>query len=100
MPSRWRRIVFGAPLATHQSHHQRLPKYIALPVFSSDAISSVAYGTEEILLALALSGVAAGVAVHAVFPISIAIAALLAVVAFSYVQTIHAYPSGGGSYIV
>jgi amino acid transporter len=101
MPSRWRRIVFGAPLATHQSHHQRLPKFLALPVFSSDAISSVAYATEEVLLALTLGGgVAASLALQSVFPISAAIALLLVVVVFSYQQTIHAYPNGGGSYIV
>lgn len=101
MPSPWRRLIFGRPLETHQSHHQRLPKYLALPVFSSDAISSVAYATEEILLALTLSsGVAAGLALKSVFPISAAIAILLAVVVFSYRQTIHAYPNGGGSYIV
>lgn len=101
MPNNWRRLIFGRPLETYQSHHQRLPKYLALPVFSSDAISSVAYATEEILLALTLSsGVAAGIALKAVFPISAAIALLLAIVVFSYRQTIHAYPNGGGSYIV
>ncbi len=101
MPQIWRRLLFGRPLATHQSHHQRLPKYLALPVFSSDAISSVAYATEEILLSLTLtSGVAVGIALQSVFPISAAIAVLLAIVVFSYRQTIYAYPSGGGSYIV
>jgi amino acid transporter len=97
----WRRILFGSPLATHQSHHQKLPKFVALPVFASDAISSVAYATEEILLALTLgTGVAASIALQHVFPISAAIAALLAIVVFSYRQTIFAYPNGGGSYIV
>jgi amino acid transporter len=101
MPALWRRLMFGAPLATHQGHHQKLPKYIALPVFASDAISSVAYATEEILFALTLgTGVAASVALRSVFPISAAVAALLAIVVFSYRQTIHAYPNGGGSYIV
>ncbi len=101
MPNPWRRFLFGRPLATHQSHHQRLPKFLALSVFSSDAISSVAYATEEILLALTLtSGIAASVALQSVFPISAAIAILLAIVVFSYRQTIHAYPNGGGSYIV
>jgi len=101
MPNNWRRLIFGRPLETHQSHHQRLPKYLALPVFSSDAISSVAYATEEILLALTLtSGVAAGIALKSVFPISAAIALLLVIVVYSYRQTIYAYPNGGGSYIV
>jgi amino acid transporter len=101
MPSLWRKALFGSPLATHQVHHQKLPKYVALPVFASDAISSVAYATEEILLALTLgTGVAAAVALQQVFPISAAIAVLLAIVVFSYRQTIHAYPNGGGSYIV
>lgn len=101
MPALWRRLVFGRPLATHQSHHQKLPKYIGLPVFASDAISSVAYATEEILLALTLgTGVAAAVALRQVFPISAAIAVLLAIVVFSYRQTLYAYPNGGGSYIV
>lgn len=101
MRNSWRRLILGRPLETHQSHHQRLPKYLALPVFSSDAISSVAYATEEILLALTLtSGVAAGIALKSVFPISAAIALLLVIVVYSYRQTIHAYPNGGGSYIV
>ena len=101
MPTLWRRLIFGSPLATSQSHHQKLPKYIGLPVFASDAISSVAYATEEILFALTLgTGVAASVALGTVVPISAAIALLLAIVVFSYRQTISAYPNGGGSYIV
>lgn len=101
MRGRWRSILLGKPLATHQAHHQKLPKYMALPVFSSDAISSVAYASEEVFLALTLGGgVAASLALGSVFPISAAIALLLVVVVFSYQQTIHAYPNGGGSYIV
>jgi len=97
----WRSVLFGRALATHQSQHQKLPKYVAVPVFASDAISSVAYATEEILLALTLgTGVVASVALAKVFPISAAIAVLLAIVVFSYRQTIYAYPNGGGSYIV
>jgi len=69
---------------------------LALPVFASDALSSVAYATEEILLAL----VAGAAALSHSIPIALAIAALLAIVATSYKQTIHAYPSGGGAYIV
>ena len=83
------------PLA--QARHERLRKRVALAVFSSDALSSVAYATEEILLILVLVGAAA---LHLSVPISLAITALLAIVAISYQQTIHAYPSGGGSYIV
>src|SRR2546425_7512858 len=83
------------PLA--QARHERLSKRIALAVFSSDAVSSVAYAAEEILLILVLAGsAAAGLDV----PIALAITALLAIVTISYQQTIHAYPSGGGSYIV
>jgi amino acid transporter len=83
------------PLA--QARHERLRKRVALAVFSSDALSSVAYATEEILLILVLTGTAA---LHLSVPIALAITALLAIVAISYQQTIHAYPSGGGSYIV
>ncbi len=83
------------PLA--QARHERLSKTVALAIFSSDALSSVAYATEEILLVLVLAGAAA---THLAVPVALAIAALLIVVALSYQQTIHAYPSGGGSYIV
>ncbi len=92
-----RRLLLGDPLATSQAIHERLTKAKALAVFSSDALSSVAYATEEILLALVLAGTAAA---GLVWPIALVIAALLAIVATSYYQTIHAYPSGGGSYIV
>src|SRR6266699_264948 len=93
----WRNLIVGSPLRTTEQAHQRLTKVKALAIFSSDALSSVAYATEEILLVLAAAG---AVALSAVMPISLAIAALLAVVAVSYRQTIHAYPRGGGSYIV
>src|SRR5947207_12336759 len=83
------------PLA--QARHERLRKRVALAIFSSDAMSSVAYATEEILLILVLAGT---VALHLSLPIAIAITALLAIVAISYQQTIHAYPNGGGAYIV
>jgi amino acid transporter len=95
--SQFRRVLLGRPLATAAQAHERLTKVKALAIFSSDALSSVAYATEEILIVLALAGAAA---LSAVLPISLAIAALLAVVALSYRQTIHAYPKGGGSYIV
>lgn len=92
-----KRLMVGQPLATEQLAHERLTKRIALAVFSSDALSSVAYATEAILIALiaAQSG-ALGYAT----PISVGIALLLITVAFSYRQTIIAYPQGGGTYIV
>ena len=96
--SRW---VIGRPLATAQAAHERLSKFVALAVLSSDALSSVAYASEEILLVLAVAAaVTQGGSLHYLLPISLAIAALLWVVAFSYRQTIYAYPSGGGAYIV
>lgn len=93
----FRRVMLGRPLATAAQAHERLTKVKALAIFSSDALSSVAYATEEILLVLSAAG---ALALSAVLPVSIAIALLLAVVALSYRQTIHAYPQGGGSYIV
>jgi amino acid transporter len=92
-----KRWLLGAPKPTAQARHERLSKALALPVFSSDALSSVAYATEEILLVLVAAG-AAGLALT--LPIAVAIALLLTVVATSYQQTIHAYPAGGGSYTV
>jgi len=94
-----RRILFGRPLATARQKHERLPKFLALPVFSSDAVSSTAYATEEILLAFALLG-AGAIAWKMALPITVAIVVLLAIVVISYRLTIHAYPQGGGSYIV
>ncbi len=96
-----KRLLVGNPLKTQEAVHERLTKKTALAVFSSDALSSTAYATEEILLVLA-AAVAFGqaYAFHYVIPISIGIAVLLAIVATSYRQTIHAYPSGGGAYIV
>jgi len=92
-----KRWLVGPPMPLAQARHERLSKRIALAVFSSDALSSVAYATEEILLILVLAGTAAA---HLDVAIALAIAALLAIVTISYQQTIHAYPSGGGSYIV
>lgn len=91
------RFLIGNPLETSQLEQQRLSNYMALAVFSSDAISSVAYATEEILLILIAAGT---IALHLSIPITIGIAVLFAMVTMSYRQTIHAYPSGGGSYIV
>lgn len=97
----FKRILVGSPIRTEHAEHQSLNKKTALAVFSSDALSSTAYATEEILLVLAVA-VAFGQtnAFSYVVPISIAIGVLLIIVATSYRQTIHAYPSGGGAYIV
>jgi amino acid transporter len=95
--SQLKRFVVGKPIPSHLAHHERLSKVTGLAVLSSDALSSVAYATEEILRVLIIGGVAA---MWFATPISIMIAALLATVAFSYRQTIYAYPSGGGAYIV
>ena len=95
-----RRLLFGSPLPTSRAAHERLIKILALPVFASDAISSVAYATEEILLALVVAGSAVVVHTDISICISAAIVILLIVVATSYRQTIFSYPSGGGSYIV
>src|SRR5215210_6154330 len=101
MAASLKRLLVGNPLKTEQAQHERLSKKTALAVFSSDALSSTAYATEEILLVLA-AAVAFGqsYAFHYVVPVSIGISVLLAIVATSYRQTIHAYPSGGGAYIV
>jgi amino acid transporter len=92
-----RHAIIGQTLASSQLSHQRLSKFKALAIFSSDALSSSAYATEEILLVLILAG--ASVTAKAI-PISLAIAALAAIVVVSYRQTIKAYPNGGGAYIV
>ena len=92
-----KRRLFGRPFATHEEEHQLLPKRLALPVFASDPLSSVAYATEEAMLVLALAGTAA---FSLLTPISLAIATLLLIVIVSYRQTIKAYPDGGGAFIV
>src|SRR5438067_11568260 len=80
--------------------HQRIPKVIALAVFSSDAISSTAYATEEILFVTALGASSLELGLSKLIPIAVAVAILLTIVVTSYRQTIFAYPSGGGSYVV
>jgi len=96
-----KRIFIGRALRNEQAAHERLTKKVALAVFSSDALSSTAYATEEILLVLATAAAFGSAAAFGyLIPISIAIAVLLVIVAVSYRQTIHAYPSGGGAYIV
>src|SRR5437016_4815469 len=92
-----KRLLLGRALSSHSMEHQLLPKYLALPVFSSDPLSSVAYATEEMMLVLVAAGAGA---LAAMVPIGLAIAGLLAVVVTSYRQTVRAYPRGGGSYIV
>jgi len=92
-----KRLLIGHPLPTERLAHERITKSKGLAVFSSDALSSTAYATEEILIALSAAGAAA---LAWSLPIAAAISTVLAIVAFSYYQTIHAYPSGGGAYIV
>src|SRR5215813_14262228 len=89
--------LIGRPLSTADAPHQTIGKRVGLAVFASDALSSTAYATQEILGVLTVAGV---VALGYVFPISIAIVILLMIVTISYEQTIHAYPGGGGAYIV
>ena len=96
-PRSWRNWLIGHPLPTADSEHQTIGKAVGLAVFASDALSSTAYATQEILVILAAAGTAA--LVYAL-PIALAIVILLAIVVISYEQTIHAYPSGGGAYIV
>jgi amino acid transporter len=88
----------GRPLSTADAPHQTIGKVVGLAVFASDALSSTAYASQEILAILIAAGITS--ALQNVFPISIVIVILLAIVAVSYEQTIHAYPGGGGAYIV
>jgi amino acid transporter len=92
-----KRLLIGSPIPTSEHERQLLPKVLALPVFSSDCLSSVAYATEEVVLVLALGGV---LAFKFVTPVTIAIAILMVIVVVSYRQTVRAYPSGGGAFIV
>ncbi len=89
--------LIGRPLQTADAPHQTVGKAIGLAVFAADALSSTGYATQESLGILAAAGV---IAYGYLFPVSLAIVALLAIVTISYQQTVHAYPSGGGSYIV
>nr|MBA2725411.1 hypothetical protein [Actinomycetota bacterium] len=92
-----KRVVLGRPMSSGELGHTLLPKSIALPVFSSDALSSVAYATQEILLVLGTAGAAA---LSSTLPITLAVGGLLSLVIVSYRQTVRAYPQGGGAYIV
>ncbi|OGO16327.1 MAG: permease [Chloroflexi bacterium RBG_16_48_8] len=93
----WRSWLIGRPLPTADAPHQTIGKAVGLAVFASDALSSTAYATQEILMVLAIAG--SGAFGYA-FPISMAIVLLLVIITLSYQQTIHAYPGGGGAYIV
>jgi amino acid transporter len=92
-----KRLLVGRAVASSHLEHTLLPKWLALPVFSSDALSSVAYASEEILRVLLIASVGSA---HLVGPIALAIATLMIIVVASYRQTVRAYPSGGGAYIV
>lgn len=92
-----KRFIVGRPIPSHLAEHERLSRMTGLAVLSSDALSSVAYATEEILRVLVVAG-AGGLVWSS--PIAFVIAGILAIVVFSYRQTIHAYPSGGGAYLV
>lgn len=89
--------LIGRPLATADAPHQTIGKLVGLAVFSSDAMSSVAYGPQELMLILAVAGAGA---LHLALPLVVGIAVLLIILTFSYEQTIHAYTNGGGAYIV
>ena len=95
--SQIKRFLVGHPIPSHLAHHERLSRVTGLAVLSSDPLSSVAYATEEILRVLVIAGVAT---LRFASPIAVIIAAILAIVVFSYRQTIHAYPGGGGAYLV
>src|SRR5258708_8551517 len=92
-----KRMLIGKPLATYDLAHQAVSKTVGLAVFASDALSSTAYATEEILVVLAFAGAGD---FNILIPIALAICTLLVIVTLSYRQTIHAYPNGGGAYIV
>jgi amino acid transporter len=100
MYSTLKRILVGRPIPSADERHQRLRKIIALPVFASDAISSTAYATDEILVVLLIQAHIGAEAWNYLVPIALVVCVLLTIVVLSYRQTIYAYPSGGGSYIV
>lgn len=96
-PRSWRTWLIGRPLPTADAPHQTVGKFVGLAVFASDNLSSSAYATQEILLVLSAAGTAA---FAYAFPIAVAIVVLLLLLTLSYRQTIHAYPDGGGAYVV
>lgn len=93
----WQAWLIGRPLPTADAPHQTIGKAVGLAVFAADALSSTAYATQEILVILAAAGT---LAFGYAFPIAIAIVGLMIIVVISYEQTVHAYPSGGGAYVV
>ncbi len=93
----WRNFLIGRPLSTADAPHQTIGKFLGLAVFSSDAMSSVAYAPQEMLLILSAAGISA---FHLSVPLALGICLLLGILIISYEQTIHAYPNGGGSFIV
>ena len=95
-----KKFLIGNPISSEEEAHQRLSKKIALPVFASDAISSTAYATDEILVVTLIGASAGAAAFRPLVPIAIIVVILLAILVMSYRQTIMAYPSGGGAYIV
>ncbi|MEO8264720.1 MAG: APC family permease [Ilumatobacteraceae bacterium] len=99
MPS-LKKLLIGKPISSEEQEHQRLRKLIALPIFASDAISSTAYATDEILVVLLLQASIGAHAFRLLIPIAIIVCVLMVIVVLSYRQTIHAYPSGGGAYVV
>jgi amino acid transporter len=97
MATALKRILFGRPLKSDELEHEKMPVWKALPILSSDALSSVAYGTEQILLELATVG---AVAFSFSLPMAITIILLIIILIISYRQVIDAYPQGGGAYMV
>lgn len=95
----WRKLIFGKPLESHREAHERLNIPLGLAVFAADALSSTAYATEEILLALSITPFALQANLLSI-PIAISICLLMAIVVFSYRQVIRAYHDGGGAYVV
>jgi amino acid transporter len=95
-----KRVLIGKPISSADEGHQRLRKLIALPVFASDAISSTAYATDEIMVVIAIQAGVGLTGFRPIVPIAIVVCVLMTIVVLSYRQTIMAYPSGGGAYIV
>src|SRR5437588_4888207 len=95
--ARLKRVVVGRPMASGELDETLLPKWLALPIFASDPLSSVAYATEAALVVLVAASASSA---HLAFPISLAIATLLAIVVLSYRQTVLVYESSGGAYVV
>ena len=100
MVSLAKRVLIGRPIATSEEGHQRLRKRVALPIFASDAMSSTAYATDEILIVLLIQAGVGSLAFDRLVPLAIIVAVLLLIVILSYRQTVYAYPSGGGAYVV